>query len=122
MLANQSEEEEKEEIAILYKRTAENRKIAENNAMQFLIKKCSQFDGAVGGKLAFSREDEYKLRDFLDSCKREKNLVRKSIVEIEPIDHHTETQRCVSDTNKRLNFNVDLENAVLLQDLMTIKV
>lgn len=66
-----------------------------------------------------TKADEQKLRDYVIQMKNEKALVKMTVAELEsvPIDPTTREPSSSSDLQK-----LDLENAVLIQELMAMKV
>jgi len=116
-----SEKEEHEEIKMIYERATDNRKHAEELALSYLLKNSNHFDDTVREKNAFSRDHQIILEDILRKFIHEKSVVRTSIAEIEPfiidLDKHKKPANTIAQ-----NSALNIENIVLIQDFMTLKV
>ncbi|GFT60433.1 colorectal mutant cancer protein [Trichonephila clavipes] len=142
-----SDEENQEKIMELLKESQENRKSAENMARHFLQKldrsygiscrmggchispwedlsshshttstSSSVSSSCDGGE--FSKADERRLRDYITQLKNDRSAVRTTVVELESVyvDPTSKDPPPIIDAQK-----LDLENAVLMQELMAIK-
>ncbi|GFY75819.1 colorectal mutant cancer protein [Trichonephila inaurata madagascariensis] len=142
-----SDDENQEKIMELLKESQENRKSAENMARHFLQKldrsygipcrmggchispwedlsshshttstSSSVSSSCDGGE--FSKADERRLRDYITQLKNDRSAVRTTVVELESVyvDPTSKDPPPIIDAQK-----LDLENAVLMQELMAIK-
>ena len=67
----------------------------------------------------FSREDEQRLRDYIQQLKNDRAAVRLTVMELESVHVDPMSQESTpSGDSQRL----DLENAVLMQELTALKV
>lgn len=142
-----SEDENQEKIMELLKESQENRKSAENVAKHFLQKldrsygiasrvpgchispwedlsshshttstSSSVSSSCDGGE--FTKADERRLRDYIVQLKNDRAVVRTTVIELESIhvDPISKDPPTIIDAQK-----LDLENAVLMQELMAMK-
>ena len=114
-----SESEEKEEVMRIYELATHKRKVAEESALDYLTKNCTEFD--LSGE-TFSREHENKLRDILNQLKEEKSIVRNSVTKLEPFVEDSDNQLNPIPDSTNPNPNLNIESIVLMQDLVAIKV
>ncbi|CAH1251535.1 MCC [Branchiostoma lanceolatum] len=135
-----------EEATAMLKRAHDNRKAAENVAKQ-LLQRLDRSCGAVCGVQGctaqpwedlsshshtsttsstasscdtdFSKEDESRLKDYIQQLKNDRASVRMTIMELESvhIDPDPLTLELINPSAQRL----DLENAVLMQELTAMK-
>ncbi|XP_035209833.1 colorectal mutant cancer protein-like isoform X2 [Stegodyphus dumicola] len=141
-----SDNENQEKIMELLKESQENRKAAENVARHFLQKldRSYGFSSRFGacnispwedlsshshttstsssvsstGDTEFSKADERRLREYIVQLKNDRAAVRTTVVELESIhvDPINKDPPTIIDAQK-----LDLENAVLMQELMAMK-
>ncbi|GBM82297.1 Colorectal mutant cancer protein [Araneus ventricosus] len=142
-----SDDENQDKIMELLKESQENRKQAENMARHFLQKldrsygvscrmggchispwedlsshshttstSSSVSSSCDGGE--FTKADERRLRDYITQLKNDRAAVRTTVVELESVyvDPTSKEPPPIIDAQK-----LDLENAVLMQELMAIK-
>lgn len=145
-LVKGSNEDDQEEVTALLKRSQDNRKSAENVARHFLQKLDRSFGIACsipGCNLSpwedlsshshtasttssassssdgdFTKVDEQRLRDYIVQLKGDRAAVRTTVVELESVhvDPTVKDPPTFMDAQK-----LDLENAVLMQELMAMK-
>ena len=68
----------------------------------------------------FTKNDERRLRDYIHKLKHEQSTVNRTVMELESVyaDNSLEKKKTSRNDAQRL----DLENAVIMQELMAIKV
>ncbi len=120
-LAKLSEKEEHEEITRIYERANHNRRLAEDSALDYLLKNCSDFGDTIDKNNTFSRDHEIKLKYILDELKNEKLMIQSSIAEIEPFIPDSDKNKNSKNTFKE-NSGLNIENIVFLQDFIDMKV
>jgi hypothetical protein len=118
-IANLSEKEEHEEITRIYERANHNRRLAEDSALDYLLK--SDFGDTIDKNTTFSRDHEIKLKHILDELKNEKLMIQSSIAEIEPFIPESDKNKNSKNTFKE-NSGLNIENIVFLQDFIDMKV
>ena len=72
-------------------------------------------------ELTFSNSDELKLRQYLKQMLEDRSRVLQTVVQLESINLESFTNDCQSHELSETQ-RLDLENAVLMQELMAIKV
>ncbi|XP_022086892.1 colorectal mutant cancer protein-like isoform X3 [Acanthaster planci] len=147
-----SEGSDSEETTMMLKRVHENRKAAENMAkalLQRLDRSCGTMVCHVPGctlqpwedvsshshtsttsstasscDTEFTKEDEQRLRDYIQQLKNDKAAVRLTVLELEsvhidavPSSSSSSGQECLKTDSQRL----DLENAVMMQEIAALK-
>ncbi|XP_046901064.1 colorectal mutant cancer protein isoform X2 [Hypomesus transpacificus] len=139
------EQSREESISQILKRAHDSRKTAENTAKDLLIR----LDGSCGAAFSvsgcsvqpweslssnshtsttsstasscdtdFSKEDEQRLKDYIQQLKNDRAAVKLTMLELESIHMDTLSleEKPRGDTHR-----LDLENAVLMQELMAMK-
>ncbi|XP_041459959.1 colorectal mutant cancer protein-like [Lytechinus variegatus] len=135
--------EDSEETTSMLKRVHDNRKVSENVAkalLQRLDRSCGTMvchvplqpwedlsshshtsttsSTASSCDTEFSREDEQRLRDYIQQLKNDRAAVRLTVMELESVHVDPMSQESTpSGDSQRL----DLENAVLMQELTALK-
>ncbi|XP_038076690.1 colorectal mutant cancer protein-like isoform X2 [Patiria miniata] len=140
-----SEGSDSEETTMMLKRVHENRKAAENMAkalLQRLDRSCGTMVCHVPGctlqpwedvsshshtsttsstasscDTDFTKEDEQRLRDYIQQLKNDKSAVRLTVMELESVHIDPVSQIKSSSDSQRL----DLENAVMMQEIAALK-
>ncbi|XP_071788109.1 colorectal mutant cancer protein-like isoform X3 [Asterias amurensis] len=138
--------EDTEETTMVLKRVHENRKSAENMAkalLQRLDRSCGTMVCHVPGctlqpwedvsshshtsttsstasscDTEFSKEDEQRLKDYIQQLKNDKSAVRLTVMELESVYIDPMSQEVMSSVDSQ---RLDLENAVLMQEIAALK-
>ncbi|XP_060602738.1 colorectal mutant cancer protein-like isoform X1 [Ruditapes philippinarum] len=132
-----------EEIASILKRAHQSRRAAENVSKHMLQKLDKTFGVIYGrqsparpwedlsntsktastssstgsGDTEFTKADERRLRDYIQRLKSEQSTVHLTVMELESVHCEPELDRkCKNDAHR-----LDLENAVIMQELMAMK-
>lgn len=116
-----SDEEEQSEILAVLERAKEKRSHAEQMATEFMdsIEFFQRRDDSAG----FQKEDESRIYHFIMDCQKNIDSIKNSLVEIEGL-HDDNKLRDVPETelSALTNQKQDLENVVLMQEMMSLKV
>ncbi|XP_076311580.1 colorectal mutant cancer protein-like isoform X2 [Tachypleus tridentatus] len=143
-LAKDSGENDENEVTALLKRANDNRKSAESVARHFIQKMnrnysitcsapgcnfnpldevsshthtaCTSTSSSNDGE--FTKVDEQRLRDYIHQMRTERIAVKTTVVELESV--HIDSS-CREPSMSLDSQKLDLENAVLMQELMAIK-
>lgn len=84
-----------------------------------VLRRSSQLDATI--EADFSRADELKLRQYLKQLLEDRSTVLQTVVKLESINLESSVDDCQSHELSEAQ-RLDLENAVLMQELMAIKV
>ena len=69
----------------------------------------------------FSKAEEQKLREYIHQLKAERASIKSTVMELESL--HADTAAVTAETPRHAEAcRLDLENAVLMQELMAMKV
>ncbi|XP_064471194.1 colorectal mutant cancer protein-like [Ornithodoros turicata] len=135
--------EKEQEVTCLLQRVQDNRRVAESMAKQFLHKLDRQYGVVTPSSCALSpwedvsshshttsttsstssscdgeltKADEQRLRDYIGQLRNERTAVQSTVLELESVHIDARGAPSLLDAHK-----LDLENAVLMQELTAIK-